>query len=347
MRVLFIVKKREQYCHHGYHDTLGGLYNSARFVVDMLDRNGFTASLVQVNDNNDIDREVHNFRPDVAVIEALWVVPSKFQELIPLHPKVKWVVRVHSEMPFLSLEGMAIEWIKGYMKYPNVYVASNSLRATADVRSIVALTYGNFRANKYVIYLPNWYPAELRACPKKDDPNPYHLHIGCFGAIRPFKNQLIQALAAMKFAAEKRKLLRFHVNGTRCEQQGDSVLRNLRALFDGSGDLLIEHTWETHDQFLDTIAAMDASMSVSFSETFNIVSADAVTTSVPIVVSSEVAWASPTCYAIPTDTDDIVRVLDKVTSNPFKWMTTVANLRRLRQFDKDSVTAWKHFLSHV
>lgn len=341
MRVLFVVKRREDYCQHGYHDMQGGLFNSARFVVEMLNANGVTASLVQVVDNNDIDREVTKFKPDTVVIEALWVVPSKFKELIPLHPKVKWVVRIHSEIPFLALEGMAIEWISGYMHYPNITVAANSERAAQDIRDIVRIKFGDLKANTRVAYLPNWYPSHARR-PRLDDP--YHLNIGCFGAIRPFKNQLIQAVAAIKFAEQRNEVLRFHINATRCEQQGDNVLKNMRALFANTGDELVEHDWEDHGHFIEIMREMDVSMNVSLSETFNIIAADAVTCSVPVVASKEISWISPACYADPTNVQSIVEVLDKVTSTPFKWWTIKANLRRLRKFDRESASTWLRFL---
>jgi hypothetical protein len=341
VRVLFVVKKRESYDTYSYCGWLGGLYNSALFVVDMLNANGVTAKLAQVTDNNDIDREVTRFKPDVVVIEAIWVVPEKFHILTELHPKVKWVVRVHSEIPFLALEGVAVDWISEYVEYPNVFVGANSERAMWDIRSIIRQKYGDFVALSKVEYLPNWYPSKQRV-PHGNDP--FQLNIGCFGAIRPFKNQLIQALAAMEFADAKSEMLKFHINATRCEQQGDNVLKNLRALFKGTGHRLIEHNWESHDQFLQTMSEMDASMAVSFSETFNIVTADAVVCSVPIVVSSEVSWASPSCFASTTNTADIVAKLDKVTSAPFKWLTVKANLRRLTKYDRDSTATWLRFL---
>jgi hypothetical protein len=349
VRILFIIKKRADYCdEYGpgrvYSDCLGGLYNSALFVVQMLNQHGMVAELVQVTDNNDIDREVTEFKPDIAVIEALWVVPSKFEILAQLHPSVRWVVRIHSEVPFLAVEGVAIEWIKEYLNYDNVTLASNSERATLDLRAIVTQRFGDWMANDKVSYLPNWYPLNQA---KKQKPEHGILNIACFGAIRPLKNQLIQALAAIEFADRTRKVLHFHINGTRCEQHGENVLRNLRALFAGTAHTLIEHGWETHDQFLVTMAAMDASMAVSFTETFNITAADAVATKVPLVASSEVTWASPLCFADPTNAPAMVAVLDKVTNSPQKSAILAANLENLEQYDNASVRTWLAYLKKV
>src|ERR1700686_515277 len=105
MKVLFILKKNSYGYSGSYGYGMSGLLNSAQFIVDMLNDNGVEAKLEIVNDNNDIDREVHKYKPDVVVVEALWVVPEKFDVLRKLHPRVKWIVRSHSDFPFLATEG--------------------------------------------------------------------------------------------------------------------------------------------------------------------------------------------------------------------------------------------------
>jgi hypothetical protein len=108
-RVLFVLKR------HGYGPSFG-LMNSCQFIAEALRNRGVEAKVVEVIDNNFIDREVHQYKPTHVIIEALWVVPEKFPELLRLHPNIKWGVRIHSNMPFISGEGMAIKWLKGYLK---------------------------------------------------------------------------------------------------------------------------------------------------------------------------------------------------------------------------------------
>ena len=57
-----------------------------------------------------------------------WLV-SKFEVLQKLHPNVKWIVRLHSEIPFIANEGIAMDWIYEYQKYDNVFVSLNSKTA--------------------------------------------------------------------------------------------------------------------------------------------------------------------------------------------------------------------------
>jgi len=118
MRFLFILKKRDAawgvYSEDGY-KLPSGLRNSVHYTVQMLHKLGFSAHVVEVHDANCIDREVTFYKPDVACIEALWVLPSKFVELQSLwrHRHVHWMVRSHSEMPFAAMETFALSWIAG------------------------------------------------------------------------------------------------------------------------------------------------------------------------------------------------------------------------------------------
>lgn len=341
-RVLFIVKYREdsagRCAYDGTPNCFGGLYNSATFVVEMLVANGIRAKLVQVCDNNGIDAEVHRYRPDVVVIEALWVVPEKFAVLQRLHPRVKWIVRCHSEIPFLAHEGVAMEWLPRYIAHKNVAIANNSLYGTRDFMSIASAVNPEWEERELhskVQFLPNWYPAlQVR---NKKFPNGT-LDIGCFGAIRPLKNQLIQALAAVEFARRKNKPLRFHMN-TRTEQGGEAILKNIRSLMDATGNELVEYSWQQRPEFLQTMSTMDASLQVSFSETFDITAADSVRVGVPLVTSREVVWAAPESQADTTNTACIVARLEAVTG-PQSHRIASTNLMRLVIYGRHSESVW-------
>lgn len=350
-RVLFVLKRREDFddCPSYSHNGLStGLLNSATFVKDMLIDLGIEAEIVVVIDNNDIDREVTRYKPTHVIIEALWVVPKKFTILSKLHPKVKWVIRFHSETPFIAGEGMAMEWLHGYIQQPNIYIGVNTPRYLYEVETIlVAAGFDDEEIKDKLIFLPNYYPVPDEVIPHHIHSNKTHVDISCFGAIRPLKNQLIQAIAALKFADMIGKSLRFHVNVGRVEMKGDPILHNLKGLFEGikeNGHELVIHTWAAHDEFIEIIKETDIGMQVSFSETFNIVAADIVTTGVPIVVSTEVPWAREG-LADPTNSMNIASVLH----NTWKSMgsNVKANVRGLRAYVNTSSEFWKDFLTHT
>jgi len=348
-RILFIMKRKDlyngEYSHHGHHGGHGhggdrfvstvstGLLNSITQMDTALNGAGYNVKSVVVNDNNDIDREVTSFRPDIVIIEALWVVPTKFEVLKRLHPRVKWVVRLHSAIPFLQNEGIAIDWIVQYMLWPNVYVSCNDIRTLRSLQGYLPLFRDKF------FYQPNVCEEPFSEYISNGSWDK-HIDIGCFGSTRPLKNQLMQALAAIRFADELGKSLRFHINGSsRVEQLGAPVLRNLIALFEWSGrHRLIEHPWLEHEDFVDLCATMGLGMQVSLSETFNFVSVDLVASGVPVVTSPEITWTPRTLKADPTNEDEIVAALWRAYRHPVAYVKRAR--RNLDALSRANLGAW-------
>jgi len=297
-----------------------GLFNSANFVVRFLKEQGYTAELTPVQDSNAIDRVVTQANPDIVVLEALWVPPAKLAELvaIPRHAKRKWVIRIHSKAPFLANEGLATRWIWQYttIESDNIIIAPNTRELSEQLSA--AMPGGNF------ICLPNIYnPPKFK--PTRPSRIKHRVDIGCFGAIRPMKNTYQQALAAISFAESRDLQLFFHVNASRVEQKGDNVLKNLVALFECSPHRLVQHGWYQHREFLLCAEKMDLAMQVSFSESFNIVSADCVTAGVPTVVSDDIEWMPKFLQTSPTSHKGMVKKLARA----WKWRVFSTWLQRL------------------
>lgn len=332
-RVLFVVKKRINY------GNSYGLINSAQFIVNFLEDAGFRAKLVIAEDANDIDCLVTNHNPTHVIIEALWVTPNKFQELfnIPRHRKRKWVVRIHSFWPFLAMEGMAMEWLRGYQELnaPQLTVAPNVDAMSVDLHWILDLK---------TIHLPNVYcpePYPQQDLPPKDDTV---VNIGCFGSIRPMKNTLAQAVAAIKWADYESLHCRFHVNASRVEQGGDNVIKNLRSLFAAQyHHELIEHDWLSHYDFVQLVKQMDIGLQVSMTETFNIVAADFAANSIPLVGSKEIPFLPRMFQADPTSTENIMNKLEFAWCFPgsaLHWTTKMG----LSKFNRKSKKMWLKYL---
>lgn len=241
------------------------------------------------------------------------------------------------------MEGNSIEWIKEYDKISNVSIAFNNGQTSHDMNEIGINNY----------YLPNIYTKFNFKYPSFErfrdlfHPNrtkPPEYNIGCFGAIRPFKNQLNQAVAAMTFAENNGAKVNFFVNAGRVEQNGNSVLKNLRALFKDSNHLLIEVGWLEREEFLTLLHAIDISMQVSYTESFNIVTADAIFQQVPVVVSSEIYWVE-SAIADPNVVSDMVGQLNDVWR--FKHVYVKDNLVSLMNYNNTGTKIWKQFLSSL
>lgn len=317
-RSLFILKRREDYSqdpsYSKSYQIATGMYNSAKFVVDELEAAGREARLVLVVDNNDIDRVVTEYQPTDVFIEGLWVVPQKFTELMALarHRNVKWHVRIHSEIPFLASEGIAMEWIPQYLNQ-GVLVAPNAPRAQEQIKWLAKTMLGQQKADELVVYLPNCYPTNFDEYPITARPDSEYIDIACFGAYRPMKNHLQQAFVALRYAEERGKKLRFHTNG-RIDSAGHQPAKNVVNLLQAAGAEHVSHDWEDRETFLASLQNIDVLLQISISETFNIVAADATLVGTPILVSKEISWAYPT-YADPQSVTDSVRKLGLIMNN--------------------------------
>ena len=345
-KILILLKKSSNYGDYNQTNnnkgtSKAGLYNSARLISQALEEiTDVKTFLEPCIDGNDVDNKLFKYKPDYCIVEAIWVTPTKLKELQLLHPKVHFIVRAHSKIPFLAMEGIAIGWMKEYLSIPNVEISFNNKKTSHDLNSI----------GIYNVYLPNIYEKivdEYNLFNKilnyyntnKENKDVYN--IGCFGAIRPLKNQLNQAVAAIKFGYDTDSSINFYVNSGRQEQAGENVLKNMRALFDNTRHNLVEVGWLERDEFLKLLSTMDISMQVSLTETFNIVAADSVLMEVPLVISSEIDWLH-TGISDPNDVDSMVGQIKNAWK--YKKHFIKQNLVDLKTSNKLALREWIKYL---
>jgi hypothetical protein len=227
---------------------------------------------------------------------------------------------------------MALDWLYRYQREvddPRLKIAGNNKRLVRDLESV----------GINCVLMPNIYPIKEIALVEKC--SKYSLHVGSFGAIRPLKNQLIQAMAAINYADKHHKTLFFHINADRTEQKGESVLQNIRALFYNSIHKLIEHPWMKHDEFLEVLKEMDVALQVSFTETFNIVAADCVCANVEIVTSNEISWLPFYVYAKTNDIKSIEKQIGRVMlMDKFFHVGNAINKMYLRKYNRKMEKIW-------
>jgi hypothetical protein len=335
VKILFLLKKNLIYGSQHSVIAKSGLLNSARITAHQLHKHLKIHTEIEICvDGNEIDRFLHKHRPQICVIEALWATPDKMRELIRLHKRITFVVLIHSEVPFLANEGNAIAWIKEYNDIERVYPAFNSEKTTEQ--------FGE--QGIYDLYLPNIYLDVDKKDYKKKD-NCGVLNVGCFGAIRPFKNQLIQAMAAMVYANRNKMVLHFHMNTSRVEQVGEGVLKNIISLFEGTPHKFVNHGWLEREDFLALVHKMDVNLQVSMTESFNITSADSVHENVPVVVSKTIDWMPDSQKA---DTEDMENIVDKIGYSINNRGNVVRkSIRYLNRYNKRALDAWEDVLKKL
>lgn len=339
MKVLFLLKINNGYGY--YTGPKSGLFNSANILaVQLKEHLGLQTKVVTCVDGNSIDKEVNIYKPDIVILEAIWVTPEKLREIARLYPDIQFIVRVHSEVSFLSNEGKALEWINEYITIHNTIVGFNSKATHDEFRKVYP----------FVLYLPNIYEDVIS--PKvrllkfmgqrKSKHHKREINIGCFGAIRPLKNQLFQALAAIRYASIEGKFLNYHINATRIEQQGSAVLDNIRSLFSVTRHNLVEHAWLDRPDFLALVGKMDLGLQISFTESFNIIAADFIKQGIPIIVSPSVRWCPDFSKVSTIDSDEVVHKIKYTLSHHEDFAE--GQLVSLAHYNKRAIDTWISFI---
>jgi len=319
---LFLIKKYQ--ASGSYNQGSNSLKLSARFVVNMILREGHRAALVEAENQNFIREAIDEHRPAIVILEALWVTPGKMGELKRAYPQIRFVVRINSEVPFLAGEGIGVEWVAAAMKM-GVEIAFNSSQARDDFKIIGESAY-----------LPNYYPLRMI---RHQAVMGETIDVGCFGAIRTLKNQLEQAFAAVRYAKELGKPMVFHMNDSADNQEVNAIKKSIRGVVQSTGNSVIFHPWLDHEAFLDLIASMDICLQVSFSESFNITSADAVSMGVPLVGSDAVRWLPKRSKAHTGSSQSIVDAMWRADKTGIAM-----NHASLEEYLEISVNVWNEFI---
>jgi hypothetical protein len=74
------------------------------------------------------------------------------------------------------------------------------------------------------------------------------------------------------------------------------------------GITLIKENWETWDKFIELVKQMDLLIQVSYTESFNMITADGISVGVPSVVSPVIRWAPNSWKADADDALDVSKV---------------------------------------
>lgn len=355
-RILFVLRNRARPTDPGCYGPGGGLPSgitvSVQQLIDILRDLWYDVKVVSVDNNNFIHQEVEAYKPTHVLVEGFWVVPEKFQVLQSMHPDVHWVVRCHSNTEFLATEGNVFGWALDYLDR-GITVGFNSPRAERDIRNLYWCRPGEHREPS-IVFLPNCYELQdLKALPihwlqrlwvrHTRVKNPGEFRVGCFGAIRPLKNHMNQAIAALEISRRMGLNLKFFVNATSSDTD-QALLNSLRSMFARVKPAeLVEVPWQAHDDFLETLTSMDIVSQVSASETFNIVLADAVSVGVP-VIGANIPWLDDIYQADPLNIDQIGKVLHHTWLRSGNESVQQDQRRSLTQYVRRSIGHWERWL---
>lgn len=332
----------------GYHtsyDPYGcshtGLQVSSLNIAKVLSKDaGLDVLTYPVKTPEDLEALIMRFSPTHVVLSAFWLPTDALITLTGLYPNITFAVNCHSNVAFLQSEADAITAIRNLIDLEqssqNFVVSGNS----REFQTAIERSY-----DAPCTYLPNLYYLDKQDRSYRPRYNGGTLRIGCFGALRPLKNPTVAGMAALQIARDVGTDLKFYINVGRTDGWGDRILEAIRAEFAGLPDAeLVEVPWQGWAPHCRITGAMHLLLQPSYSETFNITTADGVTRGVPSVVGHAIEWAPDTWKANPESSTQVAWTGRSLLYDAHAGRDGIAALR------KNNITgidAWKEFLGVV
>jgi hypothetical protein len=315
-----------------------GLGVAAINTAKVLCREGIHTEVWPILSSADLRSRLSAAPAEHVVISAPWIPGVELHALSSDFPKTQFAVNRHSNVGFLQADRNGVKLVRETMEVEmgtaNVHLAGNSRRFCDWVR---------FAFGAPCAYLPNLYYLDDRPVPQRKPFSGGTLRIGVFGATRPLKNLMSAAGAALELARNLRAPLELWLSAGRAEGGGDGILAAVKEMLNGlPGVSLMMNGWQSWAGFRKTVASMHLLLQPSYTESFNMVTADGVAEGVASVVSGAIDWAPQDWKANVDDVLDIARVGRRLLGD-----TRAADEGRtaLQSYVADGLTSYKKYFA--
>jgi hypothetical protein len=276
-------------------------------------------------------------RPTHIVIGAPWLPTLDLQVLVHGNPDIHFAIVCHSNVGFLSADPQAITNFRQMLDLEqgalNTTAGGNSKRFCGWIQN----SYG-----RPCTWLPNLYFLESTMPVYRRPWSGGTLNIGSFGAVRPLKNTLSAAGAALELHNDFHVPVNFYISVGRIEG-GSTVVRSLDAMCGKvPGFTLVKEEWYQWPQFRQIIRRMDVLMQPSYTESFNMVTADGAAECIPSVVSDAIDWAPNDWKTEVDDTRSIARTARNLLNNMHSGSE---GFKALQTFNENGLRSWVKWLA--
>jgi hypothetical protein len=317
-----------------------GLGVSALNNAKVLNDNDILADVIPANSAADIELYLVAY-PTVThvVISAPWIPITDMTNLIRRYPRITFAVNYHSNVAFLQADVRGVELLRDYIDLDlgsvNFYVAGNSPRFVEWLK----VSYGVpcvYLGNMYFVTTSSGGGSRFGATRDVNGA----LRIGSFGAPRVQKNMLSAAGAAVEISQETHRDVEFWMNVGR---EDSGVIRSIRALIEGLPGITLQLVpWTSWPQIRRIIRRMDVLMNVSYTETYNVVTADGIAEGIPSVTSDAIYWVPDTWKAHADNVPEIARIGRYLIGDPRAGHD---GLLALERNNERSLTGWSRFVN--
>jgi hypothetical protein len=275
--------------------------------------------------------------PTQVVTCAFWAPVSDFQKIATDNPHVTFAVNCHSNIAFLQCEPGGLTLARGLV---DLEMTSHNFHLSGNSRGFVESVEASWEAP--CAYLPNLYFLDGTVRESRLKWSGGTLRIGAFGALRPLKNPTVSAFAALEIATNLGTDLEFYINVGRNDGWGDRTLQAVRAIVSNLPYAkLIEQPWQDWPAHRRLVRHMHLLLQPSFTESFNLITADGAAEGIPSVVSDSIEWAPRYWKADPDNAHDVARVGLALIANR---NTGRDGLHALARNNMIGVEAWKSYL---
>jgi hypothetical protein len=271
------------------------------------------------------------------IISAPWIPTANLQELLMQHPEVDFAVVSHSNVGFLMADPQGIKLLRDgielQISHHNFSVAGNSQKFCDAWTKM----YGVETA-----YLPNLYNTEtMRAVGERTPWNGGVIRVGIFGAVRPLKNMVSAVAACIQMSAILKNDIEVWMSAGR--QEGDTTSQQaINQLVTGLPHVKVVNTgWASWSAFRQTVNRMHLLLQPSYTESFNMVTADGIVEGVASVVSDAIDWVPGAWVARADEVADISRI---GVSHLHDTHAVMAGQRALQTYVTAGIGSWKKHL---
>ncbi len=314
-----------------------GLGVAAINTAKVLRRDGIKTDVWPIIDPADLRRRLSATPVEHVIVSAPWIPSKDLQSMAIEFSDTHFAVCCHSNVGFLQADRNGVKLVRELMELElgthNIHLAGNCRRFT----DWVIAAFGAPCA-----YLPNLYFVDEHSGRHRHPYTGGTLRVGAFGATRPLKNLLTATAAAIEIARNLNVPLEFWLSAGRAEGGGETVLAAVKELVTDLPNVsLVLNGWQSWPKFRKIVGHMHLLLQPSYTESFNMVTADGVAEGVPSVVSEAIDWAPQHWKADGDDTLDIARVGRQLLSDPRAGQD---GLRALEQYVKEGVGAYRKYM---